>query len=84
MPSLNEKDRSQLLLDKKSLAEIAEIKELVYHWEWQDLKDIKVLLPLDIRRQRPTIFFELTENKKVPHFIIEDEPCNVVEGGTHI
>lgn len=72
------------LLDKPLLKNTASIKEIVYDWEWVEIKEIKVLLPKDKRKNIPTIFFEIYENRKVPHYILGDEPCNVVEGGTHI
>lgn len=74
------------LLDKPFLNNKVRIKEVVYEWKWQDLKDIKVLFPLDKRKNTPTIFFSVDEEgtKKVPHYILEEEPCNIVEGGTHI
>ena len=75
------------LLNKEKLVARARVKEFIYGWRWVKVGKIKVLFPNDFRASIPTIFFSLdfsSDKSKVPDYIIYEEPCNMVDEGSHI
>ena len=73
-----ELDTKKCVLNKPWLAELARRKEKFNEWKWQAVGSIKVLFPQDKRAHCPTIFFAISDTEKVPHYIVEDEPSDIV------